>query len=343
MTTLTDAETRPGRTCPLAYRYSPSVFSRAPTLEAETLYVIGGLYGNVEALKEILAMKKMEESQGHAVTLFFNGDFNWFNVDADSFAAINEIVLEHMAIQGNVEAELTANSGLAGCGCAYPPYVCEAVVERSNRIMSRLREQAVHFQRLIQPLAALPMQATVTMGHQGIGIVHGDPESLSGWAFSAENMAPNQTGGLDGPQALHQATPLSQINDYFRQAQVRAFCSSHTCLPFAQDYLVDGQDCLVMNNGAAGMPNFRNTLYGLLTRISIRHDIPGNSLYGIAVEGLRFDAVPIHYDHTAWLRRFEKNWPPDSPAYLSYYQRITDGPNFDIIQATHGRVLNRRF
>ncbi len=343
MTTLAEAETRPGRTCPLSYRYSPSVFSRAPTLTAETLYVIGGLYGNVEALKEVLAMKEMEESQGHAATLFFNGDFNWFNVDADGFAIVNETVLKHVAIQGNVEAELTANSSLAGCGCAYPSYVCEAVVERSNRIMNRLRERAVHFQRLIQPLAELPMQATVAIGNQRIGIVHGDPESLSGWAFSVENMAPNQPKEPENPEALHRATPLSRINDYFRQAQVRAFCSSHTCLPFARDYQVDGQDRLVINNGAAGMPNFRNTRYGLLTRISIRHDIPRESLYGIALGGLRFDAVPIRYDHAAWLRQFEKNWPPDSPAYQSYYQRITDGPDFDIAQAIHGRVLNRRF
>ena len=49
-------ELPPGRSCPTAYRYAPRVFDRAPDFEAEALYVVGGLYGNVEALEEIAAM-----------------------------------------------------------------------------------------------------------------------------------------------------------------------------------------------------------------------------------------------------------------------------------------------
>ena len=66
---------RPGRVCPANYRYSPKVFDRAADIEAETLYVVGGLYGNVEALERILAMA---EDEPHPVTLAFNGDFHWF-------------------------------------------------------------------------------------------------------------------------------------------------------------------------------------------------------------------------------------------------------------------------
>ncbi len=317
-----NTETRPGRGCPLSYRYSPSDFNRAPQAAAETLYVIGGLYGNVEALDTILVMKQLEERQGHAITLFFNGDFNWFNVDSDSFAAINETVMKHGAIQGNVEAELTADASTAGCGCAYPAYVCETVVERSNRIMEKLRAQADCNPRFVRQLATLPMHATIAMGNERIGIVHGDPESLAGWSFAVEN-------------------PVLQVDDYFRQAQVRAFCSSHTCLPFAQDFDIDGRECLVINNGAAGMPNFRNTHYGLMTRVSIRGDTPENSLYGITLGNLRFDAIPIPYDQAAWLRRFNKNWPPGSPADQSYFQRIIRGPDFDITQAIRGRILGK--
>ena len=43
----------PGRTCPPHYGYSPRVFARAADFEADTLYVIGGLYGNVLALDAI--------------------------------------------------------------------------------------------------------------------------------------------------------------------------------------------------------------------------------------------------------------------------------------------------
>lgn len=127
-----NAVTLPGRTCPLSYRYAPSVFRQPPTLETETLYVIGGLYGNVEALEVVLAMQRAEARRGQAVTLFFNGDFNWFNVDAASFEKVNDTVLAHAAIQGNVEAELAAEVSDAGCGCGYFTWVGDGVVTRST-------------------------------------------------------------------------------------------------------------------------------------------------------------------------------------------------------------------
>ena len=43
----------PGRSCPLRYRYGASAIAAAPLIETETLYVVGGLYGNVEALDMI--------------------------------------------------------------------------------------------------------------------------------------------------------------------------------------------------------------------------------------------------------------------------------------------------
>ena len=67
----------PGRTCPVAYRHSPSVFRRKPDLVADTLYVVGGLYGNVEALEQIAAMAAAENGP---VVVAFNGDFHWFDV-----------------------------------------------------------------------------------------------------------------------------------------------------------------------------------------------------------------------------------------------------------------------
>ena len=41
--------------CPADYAYSPGVFDRAPDFEAQTLYVVGGLYGNLAALDAIEA------------------------------------------------------------------------------------------------------------------------------------------------------------------------------------------------------------------------------------------------------------------------------------------------
>jgi predicted phosphodiesterase len=308
----------PGRHCPAHYRYSPTVFDAEPALRAETLYVVGGLYGNPEALRAVLAMQADEERAGAPVTLLFNGDFNWFNADAESFAAINAAVLAHVAIQGNVETELAAPDADAGCGCAYPDNVGDDTVARSNAIMQRLRTVA-GLSDYRARLAALPRCMTVSVGDLRIGVVHGDAESLAGWSFAVE--------------ALGSVAGVTRIEDYFRTANVRAFACSHTCLPVARDFAVDGARRVVINNGAAGMPNFSGTTYGVLTRISVDPAPPAGALYGTVIDDVRFDALPLHYDHAAWLRRFITLWPPGSPAYRSYHRRMTEGPRFSVVQA----------
>ena len=58
-----------GRTCPLHYRYSPALFREVPTEHAVTVYAVGGLYGNPEALAAVLDLKREEErsrSPSHA-------------------------------------------------------------------------------------------------------------------------------------------------------------------------------------------------------------------------------------------------------------------------------------
>jgi hypothetical protein len=70
------ANCRAGRACPVHYRYSPAVFDRPPQFSARTAYIVGGLYGNHQALDTILAMVQRERDQGGDVILIFNGDFN---------------------------------------------------------------------------------------------------------------------------------------------------------------------------------------------------------------------------------------------------------------------------
>ncbi len=324
-----------GRSCPLRYRYRPEAFARDVALRAETLYVVGGLYGNVESLRQVLAMQRHEEEQGGTqVELLFNGDFNWFDSDAASFSEINETVLRYAAIQGNVEAELDSVGDDNGCGCSYPDYVEEAVVERSNAIMRRLRERAADFPVLRNRLDALPMHCTVALGGQTIGVVHGDPESLSGWGFALEAMPAFASEELEhSTLASTHRVSQAKIADYFRGAGVSAFASTHTGLPFVQDIQVDGQGRLVINNGAAGMPNFKGETFGVLTRISSRGQRPVDSLYGTTLNGLRFDALPIRYDHAAWVALFLSNWPAGSTAHTAYFKRITEGPEFTVSQA----------
>ena len=140
----------PGRTCPLSYRYGAQSLARPPELAAETLYVAGGLYGNPFALDALLRMVDSEPG----ARLVFNGDFNWFDADDASFERINRVVLSHHAIRGNVETELLAVDGAAGCGCGYPDYVSDADVARSNAIMGVLAATARRHPELAARLVA---------------------------------------------------------------------------------------------------------------------------------------------------------------------------------------------
>lgn len=334
------AVSQPGRICPSHYRYQASALCRAPELYAETLYVVGGLYGNIEALRTLLGIIRAEERSGPPVTLVFNGDFNWFNIDYESFNEINETVLEHRAIQGNVEAELESD-GFAGCGCNYPPYVDQVTVDYSNQIMLQLRERAQGCGALVRELSALPMHLTAQVGEERIGILHGDAESLAGWAFAVENMEPlDQRLRLSlGCHTGDQTTTQAQVKRFFEAADVRAFACTHTCLPYAQDFYVRMRRHLLMNNGAAGMPNFRGLTAGLVTRISTSAITPVGSLYGISLGSVRFDAIRVEYDQRAWLDRFLRNWPTGSAAHNSYWRRMNSGPNYRIVQALRDERL----
>ena len=203
-----------GRVCPLAYRYGAAALARAPERVVDTLYVVGGLYGNLPALARVSALFAAERG---SAALCFNGDFNWFNVDEASFVAINEVVLANDAIVGNVEAELVAPQAGAGCGCAYPESVDDAVVERSNRIHARLQATATRHPAIVGALAKLPMFARYRVGEAAAAVVHGDADSLAGWRFAAA--------------ALDDANNRQWIDQAFTAAAVDVFASTHTCLP----------------------------------------------------------------------------------------------------------------
>ncbi|MDX1432697.1 MAG: hypothetical protein R3286_09635 [Gammaproteobacteria bacterium] len=320
-----DVDAGPGRVCPVDYRYAPSTLDRPADLNAETLYVIGGLYGNPFALDAVLSLRDTEQG---SPLLVFNGDFNWFNVGASEFARINESVLAHAATRGNVETELARSNAQAGCGCAYPEWVEDDVVEHSNAIMLRLRLAADAHPSLTGRLAGLPMYAVADVGGVRIAVVHGDAESLAGWGFSQE--------------ALRDSARLAAVAGHFAEARVRVFACTHTCLPVCQTLQLPCGPCVVINNGAAGMPNFRDTRFGLVTRISVRPPDEGMSLFGAVVDGVHVDALAVRYDHDAWCAAFVALWPPGSPGYVSYYDRLVNGPDFTLAQAVRGDDVTRQ-
>jgi len=305
-------ETRPGRTCPLSYRYAPSSLDRPAEIVADSLYVVGGLYGNVESLAAVQAMAAREPQ----AALAFNGDFHWFDVAPADFDAIESGVSKHFALRGNVETEIAADDSGAGCGCAYPADVSDAEVNRSNEILERLRGTARTFAAARERFARLPMNLVAQVGDARVAIVHGDAASLAGWGF-AQNR-------LDDP--AHRRW----IASAFRDSRADIFASTHTCLPALRAFEGSGA---IANNGAAGMPNFAGRRAGLLTRIAVApYNGPGR-VAGLQWAGCHLDLVEIAYDAPAWGRRFLRAWPEGSAAHQSYWRRIAEGPRFEPGQA----------
>lgn len=295
----------PGRACPVSYGYGAPVLDRVD-FSVDTLWVAGGLYGNWFALERLLELYEREPG---SKALVFNGDFHWF--DVEDFMAIEDAVSAHRATRGNVETELATPAEGAGCGCAYPEWVDDGTVARSNRIIERLRSAVTTAAR--ERLAALPMNLVAEVAGERVAIVHGDADSLAGWGFSQEALAT--------PEGRRTALGA------FERWKVRVFASSHTCLPVMAAF---HDERLVVNNGAAGMPNFQGTTYGIVTRISVA---PGRSLYARRAGGLYVEAIALDYAAAAWQRRFLAQWPEGSDAHRSYYQRIVDGPRYSPGQA----------
>jgi hypothetical protein len=328
-----------GRSCPLSYRYRPEDLAGPATPVASTLYVVGGLYGNTAALDAVLRRADREPSRP---TIVFNGDFHYLDVDPDAFRRIAETVAAHHAIRGNIEAEIADPQVEAGCGCGYPDYVDDQVVERSNEIVTTLQAAAGRFPELLAPLRALPRFLTVEVGGRRVAVVHGDPENLAGWRLAVEAVEPGdqEVRSLTGWRG--EPTTGDVLGDWFRRMDVQVLACTHTGLPYAQDHLVDDDRRLVINNGCAGLPCFTPPIPGVITRISTQTAIPADSLYGIGLGGLRADALPLRYDLPTWSDEFARRWPPGSPAHASYHRRITDGTQLTLGHAARGNVVVHR-
>jgi hypothetical protein len=303
-----------GRVCPIDYTYSPTVFARAPEVEAETLYVVGGLYGNLAALEAIETLAAQERTPP---TIVFNGDYHWFDAEPAWFEAVERGVASHRALRGNVESEVARASDIgAGCGCAYPDNVSGDIVMRSNQILAELQAAAPLAAR--ERLGHLPMHLVARVGSLRVGIVHGDAAALAGWRFARDE--------LDNPKRR------AWLADVHAAAKVDVFASTHTCLAALRDFDFASSDLpggrvTVINNGAAGMPNFSGTRFGVITRIATSPS-PHRPLYGLERYGAHIDALAVDYDQGDFLDCFLARWPQGSPAHASYYARIVDGPDY---------------
>ncbi len=307
-----------GRSCPIRYQYGAAKIAQAPAIPCDVLYVVGGLYGNPYALDAIEALAAQETG---VVRICFNGDFNWFNKSPDGFLAINQRVLKHDCILGNVEAELGEALDVADCGCAYPENVDQGVVDRSNFIHTELKRTAQQQPELLARLLEKPFFARYGVGGLNVAVVHGDGDSLAGWRFD--------------PVHLSRSDEAPWRVSLFDKAQVNVFASSHTCsAAFHLEPLPGGRTGLISNNGAAGMPSAPGSLDGLFTRISasaLSEQIPEQAreqsrvLQATQIDGLWIEQVRVQFDQAKWQQHFLSEWPEGSAAHTSYFKRISQG------------------
>jgi hypothetical protein len=151
------------------------------------------------------------------------------------------------------------------------------------------------------------MHHVVQVGDARVAVVHGDAVSLAGWGFARRTLAT--------------AAGARRAAQWLCAAQADVFACTHTCEPLWLRLSGD-QAGVVVNNGAAGMPNFQGARHGLLTRIATTPPPAGvRALYGGCVKEAHVHAVALDYDQDRWWSLFESLWPPGSPAHASYASR----------------------
>ena len=302
-----------GRSCPTDYALPPQHFEAEPWGRWDTLYVAGGIYGNPEALKALALLAAGER----ASLVVCNGDLHWFDKTAQDFIHTEDLAKDYLKLIGNVEAELRRerDSG-AGCGCAYPDCVSQEAVDRSNLIHRELKEAFMSLPEGKALLENRPGVAIVEVGKEKVAISHGDEQSLAGWQCSRES--------------LMEAGRQAELAGWMSGQGIRVLATTHTCAPAALAW----EHGAVINNGAAGMPNFKGQLWGLVTRIAVSpHQ---DALYRGKAGELFVEALPLRYEHEAFLKWFDRLWPQGSPAEVSYRERIVNSTEDELEDALLG-------
>jgi hypothetical protein len=69
---------------------SPKLIRNSKDLNSDIVYVVGGLYGNIEALDAIECRVKEDEVAAKKPLVVFNGDFNFFNNKDEEWVNVNK-------------------------------------------------------------------------------------------------------------------------------------------------------------------------------------------------------------------------------------------------------------
>lgn len=287
------------------YIIDPFEWDKEPFAVCMTLYSVGGLYGNVEAMKTIVKM--LDQEQGETCVVL-NGDYHWFDGTLESFIEIEELVAPYVPMNGNVEFELSREVACGvGCGCSYPTSMSDDFVDRSNAIYTRMKEAISLNEGLAGSLRGRPAWGVVKVGDVLVGLTHGDEKSVSGWGCSVDS--------------LHNQQRLDELDAFFAAHSIDVLSTTHTCAAAA----ITLEHGIVINNGSAGLPEYKGLLYGLVSRISTT--MHPDAIYRAQIKGVYVEAVPVRYDQDAFINWFDSIWEADSPAAKSYRPRAVAGPD----------------
>lgn len=275
----------------------------------DNIFVVGGLYGNIEACLELLSLR-----EEYPNSLFiFNGDLHWFDKDYEDFMLVERLTDYGIRLLGNVEAELIRKEeNYEGCGCSYPDYVDVGVIERSDRIHKLMRDN-MSGNEVMNDISIRKKYEVINFSGKNIFITHGDENNLAGWGCSIIS--------------LKEKNRQEEIYGWMNRNDIDIMAVTHTCDPV----LLNNNGRVVANNGAAGMPNIRRESYGLITRIS--KSPSDDAIYSTKCGDLYVEGFPLMYNSCAFIERFVKTWPIGSDASKSYLDRIEGklGNNIDDI------------
>ena len=195
--------------CPLHYRLGARALRRAPRIRCDTLYAVGGLYGNSFALSSLLERANRETLRTQIV---FNGDFNFLNCTPAWWRQINSEIrhgavcgVPHVATLGNVEAEASTEH-YTGCGCGYPSYTSPGVADRSDQIVRELHAcaHAAEAAEFLPWLRGLPLGVVAEVGDRHVPVHRSSHPSSHPWrpALTRTRTTDPEPGTVLGPAAL---------------------------------------------------------------------------------------------------------------------------------------------
>jgi len=205
-------------------------------IEAETLLVFGGPYGNLEATQALFAEAgKLGIAPDHIIC---TGDIVAYCADPleTSYFLRNKNI---NIIQGNCEVFLAEDS--EECGCGFEEGTACDVLSKSWFSYCRSQINA----DIKEWFGSLPEHLHFTFGERSFAVVHGSAQNVSEFVFASDSE--------------------EKLKDHIQKAGVDCIISGHSGLPFTK---IIGDTCW-HNAGVIGMPANDGTprvWYSLITQ-----------------------------------------------------------------------------